>query len=97
MVLLFYKLSMSRFTIPDKTLYICTDSKCGKRGGKEMYKIAKSFVKYTTDPEIEVVRTECTDRCKYAPVCSLQPDNIWLKEYSEKEVLKLLSDMVNKH
>lgn len=88
---------MSKFTIPDKVLYICTDSKCGKRGGKEMYKTAKAFAKHMHGPEIEVIRTECTDRCKYAPVCSLQPGNIWLKEYSEKEVLQLLSEIVNSH
>jgi hypothetical protein len=38
----------------------------------------------------EIIRIECTDRCDYAPVCSISPGNIWLKEYSEKEVLKLL-------
>jgi len=80
---------MSKFTVPDKALYICTGSKCGKRGGKEMYKLAKSYVKHSGE-DIEVIRTDCTDRCDYAPVCALQPGNIWLKEYHKKEVLKLL-------
>jgi NADH:ubiquinone oxidoreductase subunit E len=80
---------MSKFTVPDKVLYICTGSKCGKRGGKEMYKLAKSYVKHSGE-DIEVIRTECTDRCDYAPVCALQPGNTWLKEYHKKEVLKLL-------
>ena len=80
---------MSKFTVPDKVLYICTGSKCGKRGGKEMYKLAKSYVKHSWG-DIEVIRTECTDRCDYAPVCALQPGNNWLKEYHKKDVLKLL-------
>ena len=80
---------MGKFTVPDKTLYICTDSKCGKKGGKDMYKLAKAYAKVATE-NIEVVRTECTDRCKYAPVCAIQPGNIWLKEYHQKEVLKLM-------
>jgi len=80
---------MSKFTVPDKALYICTGSKCGKRGGKEMYKLAKSYVKHSGQ-DIEVIRTDCTDRCDYAPVCALQPGNTWLKEYHKKEVLKLL-------
>jgi NADH:ubiquinone oxidoreductase subunit E len=85
---------MSKFTIPDKVLYICTGSKCAKRGGKSLYKLAKSFAKYYEGKEgIEIVRIECTDRCDYAPVCTLQPGNIWLKEYSEKEVLKLLKSL----
>jgi NADH:ubiquinone oxidoreductase subunit E len=84
---------MSKFTIPDKALYICTGSKCGKRGGKAMYKIAKAYAKHHHGLEIEVIRTDCTDRCDYAPVCALQPGNIWLKEYKEKEVLKLLESI----
>lgn len=82
---------MSKFKIPDKVLYVCTGSKCGKRGGKEMYKLAKSYVKHLPhNQHIEVIRTECTDNCDYAPVCALQPGNTWLKEYHKKEVLKLL-------
>jgi NADH:ubiquinone oxidoreductase subunit E len=81
---------MSKFTVPDKVLYVCTGSKCAKRGGKSMYKTAHAYAKYQHAEEIEVVRTECTDRCDYAPVCVIQPGNTWLKEYKEKEVLKLL-------
>ena len=82
---------MSKFTIPDTVLYICTGSKCGKRGGKDTYKAARQFAKhYRGLHEIEVIETECTDRCKFAPVCAIQPGNTWLKEYSEKEVLRLL-------
>lgn len=82
---------MSKFTIPDKVLYVCVGSKCGKRGGKDMYKIAKAYIKHYNGPEeIEVIETECTDRCKYAPICSIQPGNTWLKEYHAKDVLKLM-------
>ncbi len=80
---------MSKFTVPDKVLYICTGSKCGKRGGKDMYKILEKMFKHSNE-KIEVVRTECTDRCDYAPVCALQPGNKWLKEYRPKDVLRLL-------
>lgn len=84
---------MSKFTIPDKTIYFCTGSKCGKRGGKDGYKAAKSFLKHAPG-NIELIRTECTDRCDYAPVCAIQPDNIWLKEYKQKDLLKVLSDII---
>lgn len=63
-----------------------------------MYKSAKAFAKhYAGNNEIEVIKTECTDRCKFAPVCSIQPGNIWLKEYSEKDVLKLLQKAIQQH
>lgn len=86
---------MSKFTVPDTVLYVCTGSKCAKRGGKSMYKLAKGLAKY--DKRFELVRTECTDRCDYAPVCAIQPGNIWLKEYSEKDVLKLLHEAMQQH
>jgi len=82
---------MGKFTVPDKVLYICTGSKCGKRGGKDMYKVLEKMFKHSGQ-SIEVVRTECTDRCDYAPVCALQPGNKWLKEYRPKDVLRLLQD-----
>lgn len=82
---------MGKFPVPDKTLFICTGSKCAKRGGKDTYKAAKRFAKYSGQ-DIEVIRIECADRCDWAPVCTISPGNIWLKEYSEKDVLKLMTD-----
>ncbi|QXV67341.1 (2Fe-2S) ferredoxin domain-containing protein [Mucilaginibacter sp. 21P] len=82
---------MGKFPVPDKTLFICTGGKCAKRGGKDTYKAAKRFAKYSGQ-DIEVIRIECTDRCDWAPVCTISPGNIWLKEYSEKDVLKLMTD-----
>jgi NADH:ubiquinone oxidoreductase subunit E len=85
---------MSKFTIPTHTLYICTGSKCAKRGGKDGYKAAKSYRKMLPgEIDLEVIRTECTDRCDYAPVCALQPGNTWLKEYRVKHVLALIDEL----
>ena len=82
---------MGKFTIPERVIYVCTGSKCSKRGGKELYKNVKAFSKYYGDKnDLEVIQVDCFDRCKFAPVCNIQPDNIWLKEYHEKEVLKVL-------
>jgi len=83
---------MSKFTIPQIVVYVCTGSKCGKRGGKDAYKMIRSYTKYSGQ-DIEVIETECTDRCKFAPVCSIQPANIWLKEYRERDVLKVLQQL----
>lgn len=44
--------------------------------------------------EIELIITECTDRCKFAPVLAAQPANIWLREYTSKDVLKLLDEIL---
>jgi len=82
---------MSKFHTPEKVIYVCVGSKCGKRGGKDLCKSLKGYVKETgLKDTAEVIKVECTDRCKFAPVLSIQPENIWLKEYSEKEVFQVL-------
>ncbi|QEK52081.1 (2Fe-2S) ferredoxin domain-containing protein [Pedobacter aquae] len=81
---------MSKFYEPENIIYVCTGSKCAKKGGKDCYKSLKSYVKHT---DTEVIRIECTDRCKFAPVLNLQPQNIWLKEYTEKQVFKTLEEL----
>lgn len=87
---------MSKFPIPKHMLFVCTGSKCAKRGGKELFKNVKSFIKYHPNGhQLELIRIECADRCDYAPVCTMQPANIWLKEYSGKQVLKLISELLN--
>ena len=80
---------MSKFNIPERVIYVCVGSKCEKRGGKSMYKKLKSY-----RGVVEIIKTDCTDRCEYAPVLSIQPDNIWLKEYSEKTVIKTLEEVI---
>ena len=85
---------MGKFSTPEEVIYICTGSKCGKKGGKAMYKLLKSYLKHAKT--IEVIRTDCTDRCKFAPVLCFQPQNVWLKEYSEREVLQLLERFMQK-
>ncbi len=86
---------MSKFPVPDHVVYLCTGSKCSKRGGKNCYKSLKSYIKESKfKEEIEIIRIECTDRCKFAPVLNLQPANVWLKEYSEKEAFRLLDEYV---
>lgn len=89
---------MSKFTIPTHTLYICTGSKCAKRGGKDAYKAAKSYKKMLPEKvDLEIIRIECTDRCDYAPICTLQPSNAWLKEYRVKHVLALIDELAEKN
>ncbi|QHT69485.1 (2Fe-2S) ferredoxin domain-containing protein [Rhodocytophaga rosea] len=82
---------MSKFHAPEKAIYVCVGSKCGKRGGKDMCKELKDLIKEKgLKDEVEIVKTECTDRCKFAPILSVQPANVWLREYSEKDAPRIL-------
>jgi NADH:ubiquinone oxidoreductase subunit E len=88
---------MGKFTVPENTIYICQGSKCSKRGSRELYKNLKQHLKEEgLKDEIELIITECTDRCKFAPVLSAQPINIWLKEYNSRDVLKLIDQIKNR-
>lgn len=89
---------MSKFTVPDHVLYICTGSKCAKRGGKEAYKAVKNYKRVLPGKiDLEVIRIECTDRCDYAPVCTFQPGNTWLKEYKLKHIITLIDELGDKN
>lgn len=63
---------------PKQVIYICAGSKCKKRGGKQIAKSYKDLIKeMRLAPEVEIVKTECTDRCKIGPVVCFQPKNAW--------------------
>lgn len=79
----------------DHVIYICTGSKCEKKGAKECYKKVKKELK-KGEISAEVIKTECTDRCDYAPVLCLQPANKWMINYDQADVLKAIHQLGHK-
>lgn len=78
------------FKIPNQVVYVCTGSKCKKRGGKELCKLFRDAAKSAgLKDTVEIIKTDCTDRCKFAPVLSIQPQNIWLHDVTEYQVPQL--------
>lgn len=85
---------MKKLDAPEKVIFICNGKKCGKYC-KELRKGFKSALKENgLKKEVEVERMECTDNCKYAPVISLQPLNIWIGEVSDKDVEEILKEYI---
>ena len=85
------------FITPKQVIYICTGSKCKKRGGKEISKLLWSKVKSAGLKDVvEIIRTECTDRCKFAPIMSLQPQNIWLHEVTDTMASHIFQEQILK-
>jgi (2Fe-2S) ferredoxin len=72
------------FKTPQQVIYVCTGSKCKKKGGKELSKLFRNMAKAAgLKDTVEIIKTDCTDRCKFAPVMSIQPQNIWLHDVNE--------------
>ena len=83
------------FEIPDKVIYVCTGSKCKKKGGKENGKALRNLIKESgLKGRVEVVKTECTDRCDFAPVMCFQPDNYWMHHVTEQQALQAFREHI---
>ncbi len=83
------------FDIPTKVIYVCTGSKCKKKGGKDLGKMFRGMIKdMGLKNQVEVVKTECTDRCDFAPVISMQPDNAWLAKTTEQDAKQAFQEHI---
>lgn len=80
---------------PKAVVYTCTGSSCKKKGGKEIGKFLKSRIKQEgLKNEIEVIKTDCTDRCKLSPVICFQPGNIWLTQEGVNQIEKVFEEEI---
>lgn len=83
------------FQTPDKVIYVCTGSKCKKKGGKENGKALRELIKSMgLKGSVEVVKTECTDRCDFAPVMCFQPDNYWMHHVTEQQAVQAFKEHI---
>lgn len=74
--------------------YVCCGSKCKKRGGKHLYKQLKSSVKEKhLKRKVRVIKTGCTDHCKWGPVVAVMPKNEWNFEVNEEKAMSLLEQL----
>lgn len=87
---------MKNIQHPGKVVFICDGKKCSnysraiRRGFKEA--IRENGLKN----DVAVVRMDCTDNCKCAPVICLQPHNIWIGEVTEYAVPALVEEFLMK-
>jgi (2Fe-2S) ferredoxin len=83
------------FYTPEQVMYVCTGSKCKKKGGKELSKLFRGLIKEMgLKGKVEVIKTDCTDRCDFAPVVSIQPDNTWLPQVTETKAKEVFQELV---
>ncbi|WP_242916538.1 (2Fe-2S) ferredoxin domain-containing protein [Pontibacter liquoris] len=83
------------FNAPDKVIYVCTGSKCKKKGGKDLSKLFRSMIKEMgLKDKVEVIKTDCTDRCDFAPVVAMQPDNAWLPQMTDEKAKEAFQEHI---
>ncbi|RYJ42318.1 (2Fe-2S) ferredoxin domain-containing protein [Flavobacterium beibuense] len=83
---------MKKIDAPEKVIFMCDGKKCG-RYNKSLRKCFKEELKEAgLKKDVEIIRMDCTDNCKNAPVISLQPQNVWLAEVSEKAVPQIVKE-----
>ncbi|MGV3539759.1 MAG: (2Fe-2S) ferredoxin domain-containing protein [Rufibacter sp.] len=81
---------------PQQVIYACAGSKCQKRGGKEIRKALRDQLKMAgLKAEVEIIKTECTDRCDHGPIFCLQPQNLWLHDMPGQQILQVLREQVS--
>jgi (2Fe-2S) ferredoxin len=86
---------MSKLNFPDKAIFLCDGSKCGKH--KEIRRFLKDAIKEAgLKDDVEIVKIECTDRCKYAPIMCVQPANRWYSEVSLRQAQQIFDEHIAK-
>ena len=84
--------AMSKVEFPEKSIFVCVGSKCGKY--KEIRKYLKESIKDKgLKHEVEIFKMECTDRCKHAPILSVQPQNDWYSETSYRDIDEIVKEL----
>jgi len=80
-------------TFPEKSIFICDGSKCGRH--KEVRRYFKETIKeHHLKDRIEIFKMECSDRCKHAPVMYIQPNNTWYSDVTLEQAEKIMKEII---
>lgn len=81
---------------PAQVVCMCMGSKC-KKYNKDHYKHLKDALKHEgKHHDIEILKVECTGRCKQAPVMCLQPSNLWFTDFDDKLFKQVTKNLLEK-
>ncbi|HYG02619.1 MAG TPA: (2Fe-2S) ferredoxin domain-containing protein [Chryseosolibacter sp.] len=90
-------MSKNRLEKPACVIYACCGSKCKKRGGKQLFKDLRSIVKESKHRrQVQVIKTGCTDRCKFGPIVAVMPENTWHFEVDTNKVANIVDDSIRR-
>ena len=81
--------------VPEHVIYICSGSDCKKNGSKEISKKFKNLIKDNDlKSKVEIIKSDCTDRCKTAPIFAIQPQNLW---FAHRKTAEQLEEIFKNH
>ncbi|QDK81762.1 (2Fe-2S) ferredoxin domain-containing protein [Spirosoma sp. KCTC 42546] len=82
-----------KLNFPEKSIFVCDGSKCGKH--KEVRKQLKESIRdHGLKDTVELIKIDCTDRCKEAPIVCFQPQNRWFSNVSVWQVQSLFNELI---
>lgn len=85
---------MKRIDAPEKVIFVCDGSKCGKYS-KVLRKELKELIKDADlKSDVSIVKMDCSDNCKQAPVLCIQPANKWFGDVTERKIETLFKDYI---
>ena len=78
---------------PEKAIFVCDGSKCGKH--KDVRKQLKESIRDNgLKDTVELVKIDCTDRCKNAPIVCFQPHNRWFGNVTVWQAQSLFNELM---
>ncbi len=96
---------MEKKAVPyERTIFVCTNARedgraaCANpgRGGDSLCRALKEAVKKAgLKSRIRVARSGCLDRCAEGPNAFVYPEGAWYCGISEKDIPKLLENLIN--
>ncbi|TAE47001.1 MAG: (2Fe-2S) ferredoxin domain-containing protein [Cytophagales bacterium] len=80
---------------PEKIILVCLGSKCKEKGNKDLVQDLKKTIKENhLKNTCEIIKVNCLGKCKYAPIVSVQPDNVWFSDITQKEIKHQIENRV---
>lgn len=80
---------MRKPSFPQNSIFFCDGSSCGEH--KDLRKKIKQRLKdEDMYDDVEIFKIECSDRCKFAPILSVQPANKWFYEAKKSDINEIL-------
>jgi (2Fe-2S) ferredoxin len=84
---------MSNISFPEKSIFVCDGSRCGKY--KEIRRYFKDAIRDANlKDQVEIIKIECTDRCKHAPIVGFQPQNRWYAELTPWKAKQVFDELI---